>query len=126
MNRPQLPDWTRRVTDRLDQSTRQLDAAALSRLNRIRQAALEQRRDRRGSRTLWPAASVLGSACAVLLAIGIWYVRPPAGTGAGATTKQVASTPSDSPDNDATDSVEFYQDLDFYAWLGKQQPAGGG
>jgi hypothetical protein len=105
--------WIGRARELLDDSAQALDAATLSRLNRARQAALGARRARR----LLPGwAPALGFACsALLLAIVLWPQRhgeaPPSHVPAVAADADFAS-----PD----DSIEFYQNLDFYAWLDAQ------
>ena len=126
-NENKLPDWTSQAKQVLDESAQNLDAATLSRLNRARQSALESARPRRLRSWFVPAG--LASACAVLLAVAVVWHRP-------------ATAPQNSPDpflpsatanfsgnavagNDldlvsSEDSIEFYQDLDFYAWLETQ------
>ena len=126
-NENKLPDWTSQAKQVLDESAQNLDAATLSRLNRARQSALESARPRRLRSWFVPAG--LASACAVLLAVAVVWHRP-------------ATAPQSSPDpflpsatanfsgnavagNDldlvsSEDSIEFYQDLDFYAWLETQ------
>ena len=106
--------WIRRARELLDDSAQALDAATLSRLNRARQAALGAGRARR----LLPAwAPALGFACSavLLLAIVLWPHRHGAAPSPHA---PVVAADADfaSPD----DSIEFYQNLDFYAWLDAQ------
>lgn len=118
MNTPDLPKWVTQAKDVLDDSARDLDGATLSRLNRARHAALEQRPARSRSRIWWIPAGV-ASACVLLLAVAIWQ-RPfssvnPANSGAAALSGSDADIVS------GDDTLEFYQDLDFYAWLDAQQ-----
>jgi hypothetical protein len=113
-----LPNWTDQARQALEDSAQHLDAATLSRLNRARQGALEQVRPR----TLrpWYLPAGLASACAVLVAAAIaWHTptnTPPAvtGTNAGTFAGDLDMMTSD-------DGIEFYQDLDFYAWLDAQE-----
>ncbi len=119
MNSPEFPDWTRQVAKRLDESIGELDATTLSRLTWARQAAMKQVRPSRYRFSLWPAAGLLGSAGAMLLVAGLWYTQAPNRASVGRTNPVAANRTSDNID--ATDSVEFYQDLDFYAWLEQQQ-----
>ncbi len=122
-----LPDWTSQAKQMLDESTENLDAATLSRLNRSRQSALESARPRRLRSWFLPAG--LASACAVLLAVAVVWHRPatapqnapdpflPNAT-ANFSGNSVAGNDLDLVSSD--DSIEFYQDLDFYAWLETQ------
>jgi hypothetical protein len=119
-----LPNWTTQARQALDESAQNLDAATLSRLNRARQRALELARPRRMRSWFVPAG--LASACAVLLAVAVVWHRPappsnaadpfiasPAGPAGGFSANDLDLVSSD-------DAIEFYQDLDFYAWLDAQ------
>ena len=106
--------WLGRTRELLDESAAGLDAATLSRLNRARQAALAQRR--RPHLPGWLPAVGLACSGALLLAVVLWAPHrsgPPA----------PAHGPPAAADLDfggADDSIEFYQNLDFYAWLEAQ------
>jgi hypothetical protein len=124
-----LPDWTSRAKQVLDESAQHLDAATLSRLNRARQSALESARPRRSRSWFVPAG--LASACAVLLAVAVVWYRPttapqnspdPFLPSATATLSRpgTAVAGSDLDLVSSEDGIEFYQDLDFYAWLETQ------
>jgi hypothetical protein len=119
-----LPNWTAQAKQALDESADNLDAATLSRLNRARQSALELARPRRMRSWFVPAG--LASACAVLLAVAVVWQRPapkapdpfvPSGSvvapSGGFSAGDLDLVSSD-------DGIEFYQDLDFYAWLDAQ------
>lgn len=113
-DRPQT--WPAQAKALLDQSVEQLDAATLSRLNRARQAALAQRRPRPRQ---WLLPTGLASACMLLLALLTWHAYVPR---LAPSDTPVARTTS-SGDLDLVsgeDSLEFYQDLEFYAWLEAQ------
>ncbi len=113
-------DLAARVARELDASVDALDAATLSRLNQARQRALAEvayapwRR-----RWIWPAA--FAAAASVVMAVA-WLPRgavsPPLAT-------PVASVQQEDLDLLATgDSLDMYEDLEFYAWL-ESQPADG-
>jgi hypothetical protein len=119
-----LPNWTAQAKQALDESAQNLDAATLSRLNRVRQRALELAHPRRFRP--WFVPTGLASACAILLAVAVAWHRPAPkapdpfvptssaiapGGGFSATDLDLVSS---------DDSIEFYQDLDFYAWLDAQ------
>ncbi|MFT3790823.1 MAG: hypothetical protein QM741_07050 [Rudaea sp.] len=115
------PIWVEQAGALLDESARDLDAATLSRLNRARQAALDGRRPRAAHPWLLPTG--LASACALLLAVAAWQPHRHAQT-AGPAMIPAATTVADTDADDA--SPEFYQNLDFYAWLDAQDADDGG
>lgn len=123
-NESRLPPWTDRAKALLDESAQGLDGAALSRLNRARQAALAQRGARRRPGWAWMPAG-LATACALLLAVGVWHARAPH-TPALAVPQPVTAVQGgtvNAADLDmiaSDDSLEMMQDLDFYAWLDAQ------
>ena len=109
------------VLDQLDQDSRSLDAATASRLNQARQRALQEVRSGRAAWQGWrlPAA-LAGGLASVTLAVLLWQAWPGAG--------QSPTLPSAMDTNHALaqldlallseqDSLEFYQDLEFYQWL---------
>jgi len=119
--------WIAQARELLAQSTDGLDAATLSRLNRGRQVALAMRARRTPRVWLLPG---LAGACAMLLAVAIFVPHR-----SGTTTTEFGRTSGVSGDTVPTegadalgsdDSVEFYQDLDFYAWLDAQGKDGAG
>jgi len=121
--------WVAQARQLLDESAEGLDAATLSRLNRARQAALAARARRSPRPWLLPAG--LAGACAMLLAVAIWrphHAAPsaadPGGHPAIAAGEANVAGATDTVVGD--DSVEFYQDLDFYAWLDAQGKDGAG
>lgn len=122
MNDETLPEWIGHTRQLLDDSANGLDAATLSRLNRARQAAL----DRARPRTLrpWFVPAGLASACALLMAVAVaWHTPAGAPSVAALATATGASANSFASDLDmmtGDDGIEFYQDLDFYAWLDAQ------
>lgn len=108
--------WAARARSTLEQSAGELDAATCSRLNRARQAALaEAGRGRRPLALLWPAALAMAS----VLAVAVVLVRQP--------EPAAPALPVAAEDFDviaAQDSLELYENLEFYAWL-DAQPADG-
>ncbi len=117
----EFPAWVAQARNLLDDSAQQLDAATLSRLNRARQAALEQRRAHLPRP--WFLSAGLASACALLLAVAVWHVRTPAPGVPAAAITTGGGTGFNASDMDMVsgdDSLELYQDLEFYAWLEAQ------
>ena len=123
-----LPNWTAQAKQALDESAQNLDAATLSRLNRARQSALQLARPRRVRP--WFVSAGFAGACAVLLALAVVWHRPAAppnapdpfvpGTPGAAAQASGGFSASDLDLVSSDDSIEFYQDLDFYAWLDAQ------
>lgn len=123
MNAPNLPPWLDQAKNILDDSARDLDGATLSRLNRARQASLQQRAPR--ARRSWLMPASVASACVLLLAMAIWE-RPflSSQSGGGAMKNPVGLSGSDADIVSGEDTLEFYQDLEFYAWLDAEQDNG--
>lgn len=120
MNDSDPQPWLAELRARLDESAQSLDAATLSRLNRARQAALAQRQPR-VRRGWWLPAAGLAASCALVLAVVAWYpsMRP-------AGPAESGHPPVSDADIAADDGIEFYQDLEFYAWLDAQEQESGG
>lgn len=116
MNESEKSAWVADARALLDASTQSLDAATLSRLNRARQAALGQRQ--RKSRTWWLPAAGFAASCALVLAVVVWYPQQRAAVAPAATHVAAAA---DAEVAAADDGIEFYQDLEFYAWLDAQE-----
>ena len=114
--------WIAQARHLLDEAADGIDAATLSRLNRARQAALATRTRKN---QFWMLPAGLAGACALLLAAAVWSPRhgaPPADVA----TTQVADANEAGDTLVGDDSPEFYQDLDFYAWLDAQHKDGAG
>jgi len=119
MNTEPLPNWTEQTKRLLDESAAELDAATLSRLNRARQAALEQA----GPRAMrpWFVPAGLASACAVLIMVAVAWHMPTRTTTPALTDANAGTFASDLDMMSSDDGIEFYEDLDFYAWLDSQE-----
>jgi len=115
---PSGTGWIEQSKQLLDESAANLDAATVSRLNRARQAALGQRRRR--VREWLPVGAV--AACTMLVALVL--AQNHRHTHSGAPELPLAAHAETAGDVDlvsSEDSLEFYQDLEFYAWLEAQQ-----
>jgi hypothetical protein len=127
MNEFEDHSWIHRTKVLLDESTEGLDAATLSRLNRARQAALARAHPRAVRHWFLPAG--LASACVLLLVVAAWHWHAPAGA---ARLPELPFTASASPNGgdidlvSSDDSLELYQDLEFYAWLDAQDQGSDG
>ena len=109
--------WIGQTRALLDESAASLDAATLSRLNRARQTALARRRPLQR----WYLPAGLVSACVLLLALFAWqgpWRALPAHLESPLTAKAAAGSDLELVSSD--DGPEFYQDLEFYAWLDAQ------
>ncbi|NDY42904.1 DUF3619 family protein [Dissulfurirhabdus thermomarina] len=102
---------TRRL---LDQGARDIDAATLARLDRARRRALAGERPARrlllDLRRLFPAAALLGAAAAAALALVLRVETP-------RTAAPLAAALEDLEVVTAPEPLDFYADLDFYAWM---------
>jgi len=102
----------KRLVDRsrqaLDHALEDLDAATISRLNRIRHTALAETRARRWH--WWIPASGLATACAVLVAVNLSPRAP-------GTPTQVESPLGDLELLASSENLEMLEELEFYAWL---------
>jgi hypothetical protein len=98
----------------LRRSAEDIDGATASRLNRARQAALEQLpRGRRAARWLAPA---LSTAAVGALALALW-LNPGIDRDAPVPNSSAALTAADMDLLLTDDSLEMLEDLEFYAWL---------
>jgi hypothetical protein len=109
--------WIADARALLDESTAALDAATLSRLNRARQAALARQRTR-GHRVWWLSAAGVAATAVLLVALVPWHARAP-----GALTDPAGPEGTAAIGDAVTaDDIEFFEDLEFYAWLDAQDP----
>jgi hypothetical protein len=97
------------IRQQLDRSCNALDGHTLSRLNRIRHAALE-RKQSRTSRMLLPFG---GFVTACVLVVSVMLFTP----GTAPETDAVASPLEDIDILTSSDSLDLYEDYEFYQWL---------
>ncbi|MDH4023288.1 MAG: hypothetical protein OEV14_09190 [Gammaproteobacteria bacterium] len=129
--RPGDEHFSRVAGRMLRESADELDAATAARLNRGRQAALDRMRDRRTGRG-W-VVPALSTAAVGALAVALWVSQ---GVAPGR-SEPLVSVVESAADMDlllAADSLEMFEDLEFYAWLdaelsadepgGELEPAG--
>ena len=111
-----------RVREHLDRRAGELPAPTVARLARARRRALaelEAGGGRAPARTgpRWMAAGSLAAAAAVLLAAGLWLARPAAGPAPLEALQDLELL-------SGAAGVDFYRELDFYAWLAEEAGAG--
>lgn len=111
--------WVAAAVRELDQSAERLDAASLSRLNRARQAALDVARVRRAPRWFWHVGFAAAVSFALVLVV-LPILRAPL-----APESAMAIKADDLELLASADGLDLYRDMEFYAWLDTQQPAGG-
>lgn len=95
-----------RLGEVLRESEHELDALTLARLRAARLRALQSAQPRR--RWLLATTGLLGTAAALLLALGAWWLQLPA---------QTPAALEDLPLLSAAEELELLDDLDFYLWL---------
>ncbi|MFQ5596757.1 MAG: hypothetical protein ACE5GK_01770 [Nitrospiria bacterium] len=103
--------------DLLNQAQRELDSVIVSRLRHARQQALDAHADKDKTRSPWliPASGIV-LACAGALVFFLWLrTPPPMDAGVGIEDLDLLT---------ADESLEFYQDLEFYAWLSEADREG--
>lgn len=116
---PTAPEDARLVAgirQQLDQSCKALDGHTLSRLNRIRHAALEHkevRKQARKSRALLLTFGGFVTACVLVLSVTLF--RPGAVPESG--VPAAASALEDIEILTSADSFDLYEDYEFYQWL---------
>jgi hypothetical protein len=106
------------VKRELDQSCRALDGQTLSRLNSIRHAALEQRRGRKPKAFLLPFG---GLVTASVLVLSVSLLNN--GGAPGLQNPAVDSPLEDIEILTSADSLDFYEDYEFYQWLAENDPS---
>jgi len=120
--KPEDEEFVQRAAERLRQRADVLDAPTHSRLNRARQAALEELERRPGTRvrpgfTWLPAGAVAGLLAAALVA-NVWREPAPATIPALPTAAEpVVQEPGDLEVLLTGESLELFEELDFYSWL---------
>lgn len=115
----QQDEFERRARAAFDASVEAIDAETRSRLNRARQAALEQLAARRAP--LWRSWAPVGAMAAAVVAVVLW--RAPGHE--PASQIQVNGTPIEAvelvAEGDDLDLVS--EDLEFYSWVADQAGA---
>lgn len=101
--------FEKKVKAAFDQSVDELDAATLSRLNRGRQAALAELEQPRRQWSRWMPAT--GVAAAVLVAV-VMLQSPTA-----VDDRLEITTLSDMDIVLGEDSIEMFEELEFYSWI---------
>jgi negative regulator of sigma E activity len=117
MNEPRNDEaWIARATALLEESAENLDAATLSRLNQARHAAIAQPRS--ALRPWAFGAGLAGAAAAVLgVAVGLHRFETPSPAASAAAPLQAGDIDFLTSDDD---TLDLYENLDFYAWLETQ------
>lgn len=118
--RPGDEEFAARVAARLRESARSLDAPTRSKLNRARQAALEELTPR----PAWRRSPWLTGAVTAAVAVVAFMVLQPATQDPG----RVAVASLDVPDLEllmASEDLDMLEDLEFYTWLAATDFEGG-
>ncbi len=103
-----------KASDALDKSCDSMDGQTLSRLNRIRHAAIEHGQQSQGRTLLSPFGGLI-TACVFVFVVSVFYP--------GQSDIPIPVTPDNGTaieDLDiltSTESLEFFENLEFYQWL---------
>lgn len=111
-NRADDEEFALRLGAQLRRTTEELDAATLSRLNQARHAALDRMAPRSRLSNGW-LGGLLGLATALVLAVGLWQSRSPDPL----VPLDQALAGVDAEVLLAGETLEMFEDLEFYAWL---------
>jgi hypothetical protein len=111
------PGFETRITRALDEEVARLDGATRSRLRQARARALDSMARRPAQHARWwlPAGAALAS---IFLAVVLWRDQ------SEPFTAQLVA-PTDFELLSAEESLELYQDLDFYLWLEREARGAG-
>jgi Protein of unknown function (DUF3619) len=117
MNESQHKDpFLQQVKSTLDQSADELDDATLRELRRARYAAVEASHKR--SSWLLPLGGLATAATVAAFSVSLWMASPPPGVDESLPPLDDLALLGDA------ESLEFYEDLDFYLWLEDEKGAG--
>ncbi len=103
-----------KASDALDKSCDSMDGQTLSRLNRIRHAAIEHGKQSQGRTFLSPFGGLI-TACVLVFVVSVFYpgqsnVKVPVTPDGGTAIEDLDILTS-------TESLEFFENLEFYQWL---------
>ncbi len=104
--------FVERARAALDQRAHELNPPIDGRLRAARRTALE---GAAGSRPRWLWASGLAVAATAVLAVFLWLAPPTQGPAPQLEDLELLSS---------SESLEFYEDLEFYDWLAQDGPTG--
>ena len=111
--------FLKKVKHSLDQGEENIPAETLSRLNRIRQEALKIKKKEKTWAVKWIPTPhpAWATAAVVLLAVLLSFPGD---------REQAPFNPLDDLEILASNNkIEFYEELDFYAWLAEEEPNAG-
>lgn len=117
-------EWVERCRELLDEQVETIDYATRSRLNQARQHALAQLQQVRRQRWGWWLGSAVAASLAAFFAVNLWLSGP---TVDGSSLDELLAENPAELDLEllvASDSLELYENLEFYAWL-QSQPVDG-
>lgn len=102
-----------------DESVQEIDGKTQSQLNRGRHKALAELQPRKGVRALTGWAPATGAAAAAVVAAVMWNSNAPPVDSAPASSATDFEILLDG------DSLEMFEDLEFYSWMDLDEEAGG-
>lgn len=100
----------------LDDAADNLDEKTMSRLRQARIRALESAKDGASINWMIPASGLAAVATVSVLTISIWTAKP--------VEHELADAFNDIELLTSTESLEFYEELEFYAWIDEQNAKG--
>lgn len=110
--------FLKQVKSSLDRGEENIDAGTLWRLHRIRQEAINAEKQEQSGVLNWFTLPFPALATAIVVLLTVFLVF----TGE---QEQVPNGNFEDLEILASNNLEFYEDLDFYAWLAEEQPSAG-
>lgn len=107
-------EFLTRVQRQLDQSCDRLDARTVSQLNSIRHAALEPRQKK--FNPLWLSFGGMVTATFLIFSLNLTSLQLPGSVGLPVENEE-AATLEDIEILTTTESLDFYEEYEFYQWL---------
>lgn len=118
MNKPEEKDrFLQQLESTLDQSADALDDAALRDLRNVRRRAVTAS-EKRPAAWLVPVGGFAAAATVAAFSVSLWMSSPQPGADAQLSPLEDLALLGDA------ESLEFYEDLDFYLWLDDEKKSG--
>ncbi|NOX43491.1 MAG: DUF3619 family protein [Gammaproteobacteria bacterium] len=104
----------------LDDAAENLDEKTLARLRQARMQALESVTDSKGVNWMLPAGGFAAIATVAVLSVSIWSANWSTNWSTNMVERELADAFNDIDLLTSTESLEFYEELEFYAWIDEQ------
>ncbi len=106
----------KRASSLLDDAAENLDEKTLASLRQIRRKALDSATQSTGVNWMLPAGGFAAIATVAIVSVSIWTANP--------IEDELTHAFSDIELLTSSESLEFYEELEFYAWIDEQDAKG--